>query len=574
MIHRRKLLLSLLGSSALGSSAMAGSAPRRPMGTRPNIVAIVLDDLGFSDLGCFGGEIRTPNIDRLAARGLRYNRFDTKAVCSPTRASLMTGRNAHTVRMPDVPDVLSVPGGGPYPEGTFHIPAEAQNLAQALRGAGYANWLVGKWHLVPMDQLDDPAKGDAWPLQRGFDRFYGFARGWTDQYRPALVEDDRYISPDLPADYHLSADLVSRSTDMIRGHRASRPEQPFFLYLGLGVAHSPIQVPARYADAYAGTYEKGWDAMRAERFERMKRMGVIPADTNLPQREAGDRAWADLSDDERVVFARHMALYAGFVQHADEQIGRLFETLEATGQAENTIVVLLSDNGPASEAGQAGVFDGLYRPNTLPPSEQRARLAELGAPGNQSQYPRPWAFAGSTPFQRYKLWPHLGGVRAPLIVSWPAVIRDGGAVRSQALDVIDVAPTLLEAAGTAFAGEAGGRTQTPVAGRSFSASFTDPRAPDPRDTQYFELRGSRAIRSGRWRAVATHPCGQPFEDDRWALYDLETDFSESRDVSARHPDVLARLKRLWQEEWSRYSPHPLTQPPARICESLAHYDSH
>ncbi|MDZ4372559.1 MAG: arylsulfatase [Phenylobacterium sp.] len=572
MIHRRALILSLLSSSALAGVAIA-AAPR-PAAGRPNIITIVLDDVGYSDFGCFGGEIRTPNIDRLAQTGLRYNRFDTKAVCSPTRAALMTGRNAHTVRMPDVPDVLAVPGGGPYPEGTFHIPENAQTLAQALKGAGYANWIVGKWHLVPMDQLDAPATGDAWPLKRGFDRFYGFARGWTDQYRPALVEDDRYIQPQLPADYHLSVDLVSRSAEMIRGHRAARPDQPFFLYLGLGVAHSPVQVPARYADAYAGIYEKGWDAIRAERFQRMKAMGVIPADAVLPPREPSDRAWADLSEDERVVFARHMAVYAGFIQHADEQIGRLLQTLESTGAAEDTIIMVMSDNGAASEAGQAGVFDGLYRPNTLAPADQRARLAELGGPTTQSQYPRPWAMAASTPFQRYKLWPHLGGVRAPLVVSWPAVIRDGGAIRSQALDVIDVAPTLLEAAGASFASTVDGQPQIPVAGRSFHASFTDRRAPSPRDTQYFELRGSRAIRSGRWRAVAMHPCGQPFEDDRWALYDLKTDFTESRDLADRQPNVLARLKRLWADEWARHSPHPLTQPPARICESLARYDAH
>ena len=569
MIHRRRLLLSLLASTALGGTAAAapGSAPAR----RPNIVTIVLDDLGFSDLGCFGGEIRTPNMDRLAQAGLRYNRFDTKAVCSPTRAALLTGRNAHTVNMPDVPDVLSVPGGGPYPADTFHVPRNAQTLAQALKPVGYANWIVGKWHLVPIEHLAEGTSREHWPLQRGFDYFYGFARGWTDQYKPALVENDGYIQPTLPAGYHLSADLVDKSADLIRRHRAGHASQPFFLYLGLGVAHSPIQAPARYADGYRGVYDKGWDEIRLERFARMKRLGVIPASAQLPPREPSDRAWSDLSEDERAVFARHMEIYAGFIEHADEQLGRLFRTLEETGADKDTIVVLLSDNGAASEAGQAGVFNGLYRPNTLTPAEQRARLDELGGPDNQSQYPRPWGMVGSTPFRRYKLWPNLGGIRTPMIVSWPARIRDGGAVRSQAIDVVDIAPTLLEAAGAGFARAVNGQPQLPVAGRSFAASFTDARAPSPRETQYFELRGNRAIRSGRWRAVAMHPCGAPYENDRWALYDTAADFTESRDVADQNPEIVARLKGLWDQEWARHGRHPLAQPPARICEGARHY---
>lgn len=563
MIHRRVLLTSLLASTAF--ARVASAAPRRSS-RPPNIVTIVLDDVGFSDLGCFGAEIRTPNMDRLASRGLRYNRFDTKAVCSTTRAAMFTGRNGHTVNMADVPDIGMVAPAGTFPKGAFHIPENAQNMAQALKGAGYANWIVGKWHLVGKEQLGEgTARGD-WPLQRGFDYFYGFARGWTDQYKPDLVENNGYIHPQLPADYHLSSDLVDKSISLIGEHRRKAPEQPFFLHLGLGVAHAPLQVPARYADSYAGVYDKGWDEIRRARFERMKQLGVIPADTALPPANEGDRPWAELSDDEKVVFARYMEVYAGFMQHADEQIGRLFSFLEQAQLDENTIVVLFSDNGAASEAGQTGAFDGLYRPNTLTPAQQRARLAQLGTVETQAEYPRPWAMAGVTPFRRYKLWPYQGGVRTPLIISWPAKIKDGGAVRRQFVDVIDIAPTLLEAAGTKFATVVDGQPQLPVAGRSFGATFTNPKAPAARTTQYFELRGNRAITDGGWRAVAIHNCESSFDEDRWELFNTDVDYAESVDLAQRHPEVLARMQRLWAQEWERYGSGPMTQrPPALLC---------
>ncbi|WP_312162614.1 arylsulfatase [Phenylobacterium sp.] len=568
MIHRRVLLTSLLASTAF--ARVAAAAPR-PTSRPPNIVTIVLDDVGFSDLGCFGAEIRTPNIDRLASRGLRYNRFDTKAVCSTTRAAMFTGRNGHTVNMPDVPDLSMAAPAGAFPKTAFHIPQNAQNLAQALKGAGYANWIVGKWHLIPKQQLGEGTERGDWPLQRGFDYFYGFARGWTDQYRPDLVENNDYIHPELPADYHLSSDLVDRSISLVGEHRRKAPDQPFFLHLGLGVAHAPLQVPARYADAYAGVYDKGWDEIRRARFARMKSLGVIPADTALPPANEGDRPWAELSKDEKAVFARYMEVYAGFMEHADEQIGRLLGYLEQAGLEENTLVVLFSDNGAASEAGQAGEFDGLYRPNALTPAEQRARLAQLGAGETQAAYPRPWAMAGVTPFRRYKLWPYLGGVRTPLIVSWPARIKDGGAVRGQFVDVVDIAPTLLDAAGTRFAEVVGGQAQLPVAGRSFGATFTDPKAPPARTTQYFELRGNRAITDGGWRAVAMHRCGSAFEEDRWELYNTDVDYAESVDLAQRHPEVLARLQRLWAQEWDRYGSGPLAQPPELLCRFARYF---
>jgi arylsulfatase len=453
------------------------------------------------------------------------------------------------------------------------MPANAQTIAQALRTQGYATWLVGKWHLIPGDQLAGKAGQDCWPLQRGFDYFYGFARGWTDQFRPELVENNTYIHPELPPGYHLSADLVDKAVGLIDRHAADTAAAPFYLHLAFGAAHSPIQVPVRYADRYKGVYDVGWDEHRHRRFERMKTLGILPPQTVLPPPNDGDRTWAELSEDERVVFARFMEVYAGFIEHADEQIGRLLDHLERRGLTNDTLVVVLSDNGAASEAGQSGYFDGLYRPNTLTPSQMRARLDELGTGKTQAEYPRPWAGASVTPFRRYKLWPYLGGVRTPLIVSWPRQIHDGGAIRRQYVDVVDIAPTLLEAAGTRFAGAVDGVRQIPVAGRSFLATLSRASAPAPRSTQYFELRGNRAITAGRWRAVTMHDCGQSYEADRWQLFDTAADPAEAHDLAAAEPAVLDRLKRVWSAEWARHVPTPLEQPPARICAAMRAYDA-
>lgn len=560
-LSRRQFTATLLSASVLAGSGATRLAAKSAGARRPNIVTIVLDDVGFSDFGCYGSEIATPNIDRLAARGLRFTRFDSKAVCSATRAALLTGRNSHTVNFPDVPDTVWGDNAKFFGPQAYHLPDNIRTTAQVLKADGYATWAVGKWHLIPLDQLAPGTSRANWPRARGFDYFYGFARGWTDQYKPALVENDDYISPTLPQGYHLTTDLVDKSIKLIEGRDKA---DPFFLQLALGVAHSPIQVPAEWADRYRGKYDAGWDAIRQQRFERMRKMGLIPANTTLPPREADDRAWDELSDDERAVFARYMEVYAGFIEHADAQIGRLLDMLEQQGLAKDTMIVLLSDNGAASEAGQAGFFAELYRPNTIPIAEQRRRLAELGTGATQSEYPRPWAIASCAPFRRYKLFPYLGGVRTPMIVSWPRAVRHGGGIRRELVDVVDVAPTLLAAAGLAFPATVGSEKQIPVAGMSFLPMLRDPSA-KVRQRQYFELRGHRAITDGRWRAVAIHNCANDYAQDRWELFDTATDFSEARDVAATHPEIAERMKALWQQEWMRHVGTPLTQPAPNIC---------
>ena len=562
-LSRRHLLGSLLASTML--AAMPAGAARRG-GRRPNIITIVLDDVGYSDLGCFGSEIRTPRMDRLAAGGLRYVHFDTKAVCSSTRAALLTGRNCHTVNFPDVPEFGG--GAGKLTDGSFTIPENAWNIAQVLKREGYATWAVGKWHLCPAQELPEDAPHRSWPRQRGFDYFYGFPKGWTDQYRPELMENDRYLKPAFPQGYHLSVDLVDKAMSLIEANAGAAQPSPFYLNLAFGAGHAPIQVPRDYSRKYDAVYAKGWDAIRAERFERMKQTGIIPATTRLPERTSDDRAWADLSDDEKLLFARYMAVYAGFIEHCDAQIGRLLDQLDALGLAEDTIVVLISDNGAAGAAGQKGEFDGLYKPNTLSVGEQIRRIDELGTAKTQAEYPRPWALAGVTPLRRYKIWPYSGGTRTPLIIRWPAGIKDRGGFRRQFVDVIDIAPTLLAAVGTAFPANVAGVAQVPVAGRSILPTFHSALAPG-RQVQYFELRGNRAITDGRWRAVAMHDCGTPYASDKWQLFDLETDFSEAVDLSASQPARLERMKALWDSEWRRFGKGPLPEPAPTACKGAA-----
>jgi arylsulfatase len=561
-MSRRRFVGTLLATTTLCSAGMARSAGRS--GPRPNIVTIVLDDVGYSDFGCFGAEIRTPAIDSLASAGLRYVHFDTKAVCAATRASMLTGRNCHTINMPDVPDVAAVTPNDPAMKRLFHIPQNAQSMAQVLQARGYATWAVGKWHMIPMNELGENAPRDNWPLARGFHYFYGFPRGWTDQYRPEIVENNVYIKRDFPEGYHLSTDLADKAISLIESHVATPEAKPFFMNLAFGTAHSPIQVAREYSAPYDAVYAKGWDAIREERFARMKQMGIIPADTKLPEREPRDRAWADLSDDEKAVFARYMAVYAGFIEHCDQQIGRVLATLRDKGLMDNTIIVLLSDNGAASEAGQVGFFDGLYRANTITPAEQRARVDELGTAETQAEYPRPWAMVGDTPLRRYKLWPYSGGTRTPMIFHWPKHVRDPGAIRRQFVDVIDIAPTLLEAADTGFDTVVDGIAQIPVAGKSFLPSIRSRRA-HGRQVQYFELRGNRAITSGDWRAVAIHDCDQPYANDRWELFNLASDFSESTDLSAKYPGKVNAMKALWDSEWAKYGTGALAQPGILTC---------
>lgn len=566
--HRRTPISSvgLCFVVACAQWACTQANPRGSQGretpAQPNIVVIVLDDVGFSDLGAFGSEIATPNIDSLATRGLRYVRFDTNAVCSATRASLLTGRNAQTVRMTALPSSLAAPDPADTSAYKGEIPANVEFLSEALRGAGYATFAIGKWHLSPRYESGQPDDNASFPLQRGFDFFYGFKMGWTDQYRPDLYEGNSPVpTPDRPG-YQLSADLIDHAIEAIENSRRSAPEQPFFLYVGMPVAHAPTQVSSPYIERYQAVYEKGWDRIREERFARQRALGIVPPGATSPGREAGDPGWDTLTPQQRRVYSRFMAAYAGFLQYGDEQIGRLLDALRLEGVADNTLVVLFSDNGPASET-KTGGFRFPYGDRTTL-QEMDEQLDALGGPDTQPLYQRPWAYAGATPLRRYKLWPYQGGIRTPLIVTWPGRVSDPGAIRSQYVHVIDLAPSLLEAAGATFRDVIDGRPQIPVAGRSIVSTLLSAQAEAPRSVQFFELWGNRAITAGRWRAVSVHEPGTDFQRDRWQLFDIEADPTESHDLAATNPAKLAELQRRWQEEAARYGALPLREaPPGR-----------
>lgn len=561
MKRRFFLAASALSAGMIMTGAIA--APKSSSPARPNIVLIVLDDTGFSDLGTYGSEIRTPNINALAASGLRYNRFDTKAVCSPTRAALLTGRNNQTVQMADLPTNARRDDNT---RDRGEISANAQMLPQALKAAGYRTYGVGKWHIGPEYEDGTPGNNASWPLQRGFDRFYGFYLGWTDQFRPSLIDGNRTVpTPDKP-DYHFSVDMTDHAIADIGEPSA----KPFFLYYALGATHSPIQVPQAYIERYRGMYEKGWDAIRAERFARMKAIGIIPANTTMTPRDRSDRAWDTLNDDEKAVYARHMEAYAAYLEHADEQIGRVVQRLKDNGQFDNTIIMLISDNGAASEAGPTGSFETMYRVGKYSAAEQREQIDQIGSGALHSQYPRPWAWTGGTPFRRYKAWPYAGGVRAPLIISWPAAIRDQGAIRTQYVDTVDLAPTLLAAAGARFASTVNGQAQIPIAGKSIRATFSNPGA-KTRSVQYFELRGQRAITLGNWRAVAMHKYGSDFAKDKWELFDVSKDYAETTDLATRYPAKLKEMQALWWSEARKYSTPPLAEP-LEIFAKRSRYD--
>ncbi|KGY14434.1 sulfatase [Vibrio tubiashii] len=546
----------MLSFGAYASTSTQALEQTKSSHAQPNIVMILLDDVGFAEVGSYGSEIKTPNIDALAYDGLRYNRFDTATMSGPTRAALVTGRNPQTVNMEDLaptnipaPDP-SVPFGSGLAD-SGELPLNAETVAEALKKVGYQTNLLGKWHLAPSYTDDLERNMKAWPLQRGFDYFYGFLDGHTSQWEPDLVENNSPIPTPKKDGYHLSVDLVDRAIDIMQPG-----DKPNFVYLSFGAAHSPLHVPKSYIDDYKGKYSMGWDELRKQRFAKQKELGIIPANTVLSEREKGDAAWDEQGKQHKLVFERFMETYAGFMTHTDEQIGRLVDHLKETGQYENTLIIFATDNGAAPEAGPEGGFRKAYR-DTNVIEEMGANLDEAGGPNTYMMYPRPWAWAGSTPFRRYKLWPYAGGVRVPMIVSWPAIIEKPG-IRTQYSHVIDLAPTMLEAAGTSFSDEINGVEQIPVAGMSLVNTFNDENA-DGRQVQYFQLRGARAITSGKWRAIAINRLDTEPSEDVWQLFDTDADFSESNDLAEKHPEIVKELKALWWEQANELSNPPLTE---------------
>jgi arylsulfatase A-like enzyme len=537
----------------------------RPRDGAPNVVVILFDDTGFSHFGCYGSTIDTPNIDRLAAGGLRYTNFHTTALCSPTRAALLTGRNHHSVGMRGLANWNTG-----FPNCTGGVAKSAATLAEMIRPQGYSTFAVGKWHLTPMEETSAAGPFDQWPLARGFDRYYGFLQGETDQFAPELYCDNHPIDQPRTADegYHLTEDLVDQAIGMIRSQKSAVPERPFFLYLCFGATHAPHQPPKAFLDKYKGRFDEGWDATRQRWFERQKALGIIPADTELAPRNPGVDAWDSLPAEQQTLALRLQEAFAGFLDHTDSQVGRLMAFLEQIGERDNTVTMLMSDNGASQEGGAIGVIDTFKYFNGIPETleESMARLDEIGGPKSNTNYPWGWAQVGNTPGKRYKQNTHGGGIRDPLIVNWPAGIHDAGGIRTQFHHVTDITPTLLEIVGVHPPELLNGVAQMPVHGESLAYTFDagNRELPTRKQSQYFEMYGSRAIFSGGWKAVTFHKPGTPFDDDRWELYHLDSDFSECRDLAKEQPDRLAKMIELWWTEAGRYGVLPLDDRRAQL----------
>ncbi len=516
----------------------------------PNVVVIVLDDTGFAHFGCYGSDLATPAIDKLAADGLRYTSFHTTALCSPSRAALLTGRNPHAVGMRGVSNWNT---GFPHMRGG--ISPNAATVAELLRAKGYATYAAGKWHLAPMEECSAAGPHHNWPVQKGFDRFYGFLQGEADQFQPELTSDNGHIDP---PGTHVSEDIVDKSIGWISDLTSIRPDRPFFLYLAFGATHAPHQAPEDYLHRWRGQFDDGYDAARERWFARQVEMGVVPPGTTLAPRNPGVPAWDELTDNQRKFAARLQEAFAAMLEHTDAQIGRLTEFLEQRGLLDDTLLMVLSDNGASREGGPFGVMDefSFFNARWEDIDDIVAnRLDDIGGPHSHSNYPWGWAQAGNSPLRWYKQNTYGGGVRDPLVVHWPAGLKDSG-LRHQFCHAVDITPTILEVTGAQWHAQHNGVEQLPLHGTSIVPTFNDPKA-TTRSVQYFEQMGHRGLWADGWKITTYHEQGQPFDDDEWGLYHLDSDFSECHDLADRNPQKLRELIDLWWVQAGEYGVLPL-----------------
>ena len=559
-----------IGKTIASSKPWWPDATKPPAGA-PNILVVLFDDVGFSDFGCYGSQIRTPTIDKLAADGLRYSGFHTTAMCSTTRAALLTGRNHHSV---GVGCLANFDSG--YPGYRGKIAREAGTLAEMLRAHAYRNYMIGKWHVTPLTESGATGPFDGWPLGRGFDRFYGFLDAETDQYAPELVSDNTHIDPpgNYASGYHLTADLVDQAIRFIGDHIADRPDLPWLTWLAFGACHAPHQAPADIINSYDAMFTHGWDVERDHRLARQKAMGLVSAETKLPVRNDGVKAWSEHSDDERRVFVRLQSAFAGMLDHADRHLARLIKFLETSGVRDNTLILVLSDNGASQEGGPLGFINAMgpfnFRPEPIP--EKLRRLDDIGGPDTHSNFPLGWAMASNTPLRRYKQNTHGGGIRDPFVMSWPKGIKARGEMRHQFVHACDLVPTLLELIDIAAPSTIAGCPQMGLEGESFASSIVEPSAPSKSSSQYFEMFGHRGIYHQGWKAVSYHPPGTPFENDKWELFHLDRDFSEVDDLAAKEPERLADMIKLWWSEAEKHQVLPLDDRfGPRFAENAARF---
>ncbi|MEU9132687.1 arylsulfatase [Kitasatospora sp. NPDC048540] len=539
--------------------------PKAPEGA-PNVVYIVLDDVGFGALSSYGGPIDTPHIDRLAQSGLRYSQWHTTALCSPTRSALLTGRNHTTNGMACISEAAIG-----FPNANSHIPPQCATIAEVLVEHGYRTAITGKWHLCPEDEMNLASTRRNWPTGRGFERFYGFLGAETSQWYPDLVHDNHPVEqPATPEEgYHFGVDITDKAIQYIDDVKALAPERPVFLYYAPGCAHAPHQAPREWIDRYRGRFDAGYEAMREQILARQKKLGLVPADTELPPLNPigspysrsgpnGEpfpaldytRPWAELNEDERRLFARMAEVYAGFVSHCDDQIGRLLAYLDDIGQFDNTVFVVVSDNGASGEGGPNGsVNENKFFNNVEDDlAENLAMIDKLGGVEAYNHYPNGWAMAFNTPFKMWKRYSFNGGTCDPCIIAWPAGIASRGEVRTQYHHAIDIVPTVLDCIGLELPETVKGYTQLPLQGVSMRYSFDAPGVPTTRNTQFYSMLGTRGIWHQGWKAVTTHPAisgWSRFDEDTWELYHTDVDRSELHDLAEQEPARLSRLIGLW-----------------------------
>jgi arylsulfatase len=559
----------------IGESEPAWPAPSRAKKGAPNVLFIVLDDTGFGQLGCYGSPIKTPNIDRLAKHGLIYTNMHTTALCSPSRSCMLTGRNHHSNHMAGITEISTG-----YPGYNGSIPFENGFLSEMLLPHGYNTYAVGKWHLTPSEQVSAAGPYDRWPLGRGFERYYGFLGGDTHQYYPELVHDNHQVEPPKTPEegYHLTADLVDKAIGFIADAKQVAPDKPFFMYFCTGAMHAPHHVPKEWADLYKGQFDDGWDAYREKVFKRQKQLGVIPKHAVLSKRDPDIQAWSKLSADERRLYARMMEVFAGFLEHTDHHIGRLIDFLQMMGELDNTLIMLISDNGASSEGGPTGSVNENKFFNNVPDDlkQNLAAIDELGGPKYFNHYAWGWTWAGNTPFRRWKRETYRGGVSDPFLVHWPKGIKAKGEIRHQYAHAIDMVPTVLEALGIEAPTQVRGVTQSPIEGVSLAHTFNDAKAESPHKTQYFEMFAHRALYHDGWRAVCPFP-GPSFTEAKaffgevemteerlrqldakgWELYNLKDDPTETKNLADKHRDKLIEMIALWYVEAGKYDVLPL-----------------
>jgi arylsulfatase A-like enzyme len=552
--------------------------PKAPDGAA-SVVYVVLDDVGFSALSSYGGPIATPNIDRIAADGVRYTQWHTTALCSPTRSCLLTGRN-HTRN--SMACITEAAVGFPNASGT--IPPENGMLPEILGEQGWNTYMVGKWHLCPTVEMNLASTRRNWPSGRGFERWYGFLGAETNQWYPDLVYDNHPVEqPKSPEDgYHFTEDITDKALQFIKDAKSVAPDKPFFLYYAPGAAHAPHQVGKEWADKFKGQFDMGYEVMREQTLARQKKLDIVPADTELPPINpigtfetrtgpAGQpfppleytKPWASLSDGEKRLFARMAEVYAGFLAHADHHIGRLLDYLEESGQRENTMVIVVSDNGASGEGGPNGSVNENKFFNGVPDDLESnlAMLDKLGGPETYNHYPNGWAMAFNTPFKMWKRYEFNGGTADPCIISWPGATAGGkGELRHQYHHAIDIMPSILDVLGVEPPEVIKGHTQSRIDGVSMRYTIDDPSAPSARKTQFYSMLGSRGIWHDGWKAITTHPTisgWSHFNDDTWELYHVDTDRSESHDLAAEQPDKLRELVNLWYAQAGDNSAFPL-----------------